>query len=210
VVAPNGVKSGRVGQTTAADDTGGEWGWGPEVMPGYGRSNSVASTAMSEHEKHTEFLKRCIHYDESARRLKLAEEIARIQCDMRCVGRAAWLMAILTALAVAGLVYPAILVENFHDVPQFVMNLVFALGLASLFCFLVFKGVGMVYRVKLDQRREECRELVTKLLESNLGKPANTLRRDNRAGEEGASRGREMVDTAPGSSTDRIERGSRS
>jgi len=179
-------------------------------MSSYGRFNGVASTTMSEHEKHTEFLKWCIHYDESARRLELAEEIARIQRDMRCVRRAAWLMAIITALAVTGLVYPAILVDNvFYNVPHFVVDLIFALGLASLFCCTVFMGLGMVYRVKLDQRREECRELVTKLLESNLSKPATTFRRANRAGEDGPSSVRELADTAPGSSTDRIKQGSR-
>ena len=94
---------------------------------------------------------------------------------------------ILTALAVAVLGYPAILVESFpYNTPQFIMNLVCALGLASPICLLVFMGLGMVYRRKLDQRREESRQLVAKLLASRLGKPVATpLRkmRDNRAGE---------------------------
>ena len=154
-------------------------------MREYRNANGVASTVMSEHQKHTEFLRQCIRYDESAKRQELAEGISRIQYDMRCVQRAAWLMAILTALAVAGLVYPAILVENFpYNVPQFVVNLIFAVGLASLFCFLVFMGLGMVYRMKLDQRREECRQLVTNLLESRLGKPVTTPLRDNQVGAE--------------------------
>jgi hypothetical protein len=66
------------------------------------------------------------------------------------------------------------------------VNLVCALGVASLICLLVFVGLGMAYRKKLDQRREECRLLVTRLLESRLGKPVATpLRdmRDHRAGE---------------------------
>ena len=142
---------------------------------------------MSEHQKHTEFLRHCLRYGESAEHQTLEEKITQIQRDERCVQRAVWLMAVLTALAVAGLGYPVILVENFpYNVPQFILNLACALGLASMICLLVFLGLGMVYRRKLDQRREESRQLVTKLLASRLGKPVATPsrdRRDNRAGE---------------------------
>jgi hypothetical protein len=146
---------------------------------------------MSEHEKHTDFLTRCIQYTESARCQKLAEEIRQIQCDARCVQRAVWLMAILTALVVAGFVYPVILVENFpYNLPQSAVNLILALGLASLISLLAFCGLGMVYRWKLDQRREECRELVAKLLESHLGKTVTAPLRSNpvSAGSLGAAR----------------------
>ena len=153
-------------------------------MPG---TNGVASTMMSEHQKHTEFLRHCLRYGESTEHQALDKRITQIQRDERCVRRAVWLMAILTALVVAGLGYPAILVENFpYSAPQFIVNLICALGLASLICLLVFAGLGMAYRKKLDQRREECRQLVTRLLESRLGKPVATpLRdmRDHRAGE---------------------------
>jgi hypothetical protein len=153
-------------------------------MPG---ANGVASTMMNEHQKHTEFLRHCLRYGESTEHQTLDKKITQIQRDERCVLRAAWLMAILTALAVAGLGYPAILVDSFPDnTPQSIVNLICALGLASLVCLLVFMGLGMAYRNKLDQRREECRQLVTKLLESRLGKPVATPSRDlqdNRAGE---------------------------
>ena len=150
-------------------------------------ANGIASTMMSEHQKHTEFLRHCLRYGDSAEHEALEKEIAQIQRDKCCVQRAMWLMAVLTALAVAGLGYPVILVENFpYNVPQFILNLACALGLASLICLLVFAGLGMVYRRKLDQRREECRQLVTKLLASRLGRPVATPlrdRRDNRAAE---------------------------
>ena len=142
---------------------------------------------MSDHEKHTEFLRQCILYDESARRQELHEGITQIQRDARCVRRAAWLMAMLTALVVAGLGYEMILVDNFpYNLPQFIINLICALGMGSLISLLAFMGLGMVYRMKLDQHREECRQLVARLLESRLGKPVTTPLRDmpdNRAGE---------------------------
>jgi hypothetical protein len=149
-------------------------------------ANGVALTTMSEHQKHTEFLRHCILYDESARRQELHERITQIQRDARCVRRAMWLMAMLIALVVAGLGYEMILVDNFpYNMPQLIINLVCALGLGSLISLLAFMCLGMVYRMKLDQRREECRQLVARLLESRLGKPVTTpLRdmRDNRAG----------------------------
>ena len=153
-------------------------------MPG---TNGVASTMMSEHQKHTEFLRHCLRYGESTEHQALEEKITQIQRDERCVQRAVWLMAILTALVVAGLGYPVILVENFpYSAPQFIVNLICALGVASLICLLVFVGLGMAYRKKLDQQREECRQLVARLLESRLGKPVTTPlldMRDNRVGE---------------------------
>ena len=146
---------------------------------------------MSEHQKHTEFLRHCLRYGDSTEHQALDKSITQIQRDERCVQRAVWLMAILTALAVAGLGYPAILVENFpYTVPQFIVNLICALGLASLICLLVFAGLGMAYRKKLDQRREECRQLVTRLLESRLGRPVTTPLRDMRDNGGGEGDGR--------------------
>jgi hypothetical protein len=142
---------------------------------------------MSEHEKHTEFLRHCLRYGESTEHQALEKEITQIQRDVRCVQRAVWLMAILTALAMAILGYPAILEESFpYNFPQFTLNLICALGLGSLICLLVFVGLGMAYRNKLDQRREECRQLVMRLLETRLGKPVATPlqhMQNNRAGE---------------------------
>jgi hypothetical protein len=141
---------------------------------------------MRDHHQQTEFLKRCLGYDESARCRELKQEITRIQRDERCVQRAVWLMAVLTALAMAGLGYPAILLANFpYSAPQSIVNLVCTLGVASLISLLVFVIIGMVYRKMLDQRREECRLLVTKLLEARLGNPLSTLWRERSAGDEG-------------------------
>ncbi len=146
---------------------------------------------MSEHQKHTEFLRQCILYDESARRQELHERITHIQRDARCVRRAAWLMAMLIALVVAGLGYEVILVDNFpYNLPQLIINLVCALGIGSLISLLAFMGLGIVYRMKLDQQREECRQLVARLLESRLGKPVTTPLRDMRNNRNGEGDGR--------------------
>lgn len=159
--------------------------WLGEHTREWRRANAVVSTTMSEHQRHTEFLRQCIVYDESARCQELDEGINRLQRDLRCVWRAVWLMFGLTSLMVAGLGYGVILADNLpYNIPQFMVNLICGLGLGSLICLLAFVGLGMLYRMKLDHRREECRQLITKLLESRLGKPITTSLRDDRVGKE--------------------------
>ena len=71
--------------------------------------------------------------------------------------------------------------SNFpYNLPQYVINIVCGLGMGSLISLLAFVGLGMVYRRKLDQQRDECRQLVARLLESRLGKPVATPLRDRR------------------------------
>jgi hypothetical protein len=109
----------------------------------------------------------------------LEQEITRLQRDARCVRRAAWLMAVLMALALTGIAYARILLENYaYNVQQLVPSLLYALGGGSLISFLAFAGLGMVYRRKLDLRREECRQTVARLLESRLGNPVATSCRE--------------------------------
>lgn len=141
---------------------------------------------MSEHQRETAFLRHCIRYDESPGRRALEDRIIQIQRDEGCVRRAIWLMALMTALAVVVLCYAAVLVDNFaYNTPQFIITSICALGLASTICLVVFVGLKVVYRRKLDQRREECRQLVTRLLESRLGQPVTAPWRKGRVGDGG-------------------------
>jgi len=139
------------------------------------------------------------------------DEIIRIQRDARSVRRAVWLMAILAALAVFGLGYGMILVNNFpYNVPQFIANIFCALVVSWLICIIAFAGLGMIYRMNLNRRREECRRIVTRLLESRLGKPVTISLRDNHADGGDACVIRELVETAQGSLIGRIEQKSKS
>jgi len=95
-------------------------------------------------------------------------------------------MVMLTALAAVVLGYGVVLVDNFpYNTPQFIIDIICALGVGSLLCLVFFVGLELFYRWKLDQRREECRLLVTKLLEARLGNPLSTLWRERSAGDEG-------------------------
>ena len=100
----------------------------------------------------------------------------QLQRNERCVRRAMWLMVLLVALSMAGLCYSAVVPADDPQsmsqlVMQFASKVFCALGLGSLICLVAFAGLGVVHRNKLDQRREECRRLAAKLLESRLGKP---------------------------------------
>ncbi len=108
-------------------------------------------------------------------------------------------MAILTALALAGLGYGVILVDRFpYNLSQFTSNLVCSFLLGSLISILGFIGLEIVYRNKLNQQREEFRQLVTKLLESRLGKPVSAPLQDNRVGEDRTVRVANEVSDSPG------------
>jgi hypothetical protein len=135
---------------------------------------------MSEHQKDTEFLRRIIVYGDTEEHHELEKRIAQVQRDERCVQRVA-LGALLFALAaMVGLAYTAILEENFpYNESQFLVTILYAVFLASLISVVTFSILLMVYRKRLNQLREECRHLVTKLVEFHVStgkseKPART------------------------------------
>lgn len=154
--------------------------------------DSEKTEMMSEHQKETAFLLRCLGCDDSAEHQSLDSRITQLQRDERCAGRAVWLMAVLTALAVAGLGYAAILIEDLPwDTSHLLVKIVSTLGLTSMICLVAFAGLRMVYRLKLNQRREEGRHLIARLLESRLGIPLPAPGRDRRLG--GVNRGTAQV-----------------
>ena len=122
------------------------------------------------------FLRQAILYDDTAERHKLEQRITQIERDARCLLRAIWLMVLLTAVGIAGLCYCAVFLADFpENMTQFttwiVVKVFGALGLGSAISLLAFMCLGIAYRRELNSRREECRGLIAKLLESRLGKP---------------------------------------
>jgi len=131
---------------------------------------------MSERQRDTEFLRWCIGYDDTAERHKLEARIAELQRNEICVRRASWLMAVFTALALAGLGYAAVFLADYplrlsQFTTELIIRILCALGGGSLVCMVSFVGIGAHYRSELDQQRDDCRKLATKLLESRLGPP---------------------------------------
>ena len=129
----------------------------------------------SEHQKQTAFLRHCLIYDDTEERHKLEERISQIQYDEICVRRAVWLMALFAALSMAGLGYSAVFMAKYplnlsEITSQWIIKLLCALGVGSIICLVAFLSLGMIYRKDLDLRREECRQLAMKIMESRLGK----------------------------------------
>ena len=125
---------------------------------------------MSEHRTETGFQTHSIVFDDGDPRRKLEERIAQVQRDEGCVQRAASLMALFVVLGAVGFGYGAVLEENFpYGQSSFVIKLICEIGLAALISLVAFVGLLLSYRNKLNRLREECRGLVTKILESHLG-----------------------------------------
>ena len=134
---------------------------------------------MSDYHRETAFLRQCIRYDDTAEHHQLETRITELQRDERSVRRAVWLMALFAAMAMAGLGYAAVFLAEYplnasQLTARFVIKGLFALGLGSLIYLVAFVGLGVVYRKELDQRRDDCRQLATKLMELRLGKPFTT------------------------------------
>lgn len=149
-----------------------------------------AAVSMSEHPRQTEFLRQCLLYDDTAESRLLGESIAQVQEDERRVRRGLCLMAGLAGLAVVGLCYSAVFLayypENIWGFTSRLVTQVFcALGLVATVCLLVFLYLGRHYRRELDEHREQCRQVITAVMESRLGKPVappSRVRGDIQAG----------------------------
>jgi len=120
------------------------------------------------------YLRQFIAHDASDERHEMEAKIMQAERDERCVRRAVRLMALLGALALVGLGYSAVLMEDYpQNVPRFFTHLVVrvscVLGVASLISFLAFAGVWGFYRQDLAKRRDECRRLAAKILEARMG-----------------------------------------
>jgi len=125
---------------------------------------------MTEHQRETAFLRRIIRHDDSDESRELEKSIEQVQRDKRCVQRVAAVTALFPLLGIAGVAYGTILLENFPSKESELVSWVLcAVSLASLICLVAFAGLLTVYRKKLNRLREECRQLVTRLLESHLG-----------------------------------------
>lgn len=125
---------------------------------------------MSEHHKHTEFLKHCLGYDDSAKRHQMVEKLVRLQHELRIVRKAFWLVALLMVPAAIGFVFADFLLQHFsHNAQRSIMNIMLAIILGLVISLAAFGVMGMVLRRKLHRQREECHQFLKGLLAARLG-----------------------------------------
>ena len=131
---------------------------------------------MSENERETDFLGHCLLYDDSGDGHQLQQRITQVKREERCVRRALkWLM-VAALLAFSGLCYSVLFMPEHPGTVspmtrQVITNTLSVIGLGSLICMLGFRILVSMYRRELEKRREQCRQMALKLLESRLGKP---------------------------------------
>lgn len=129
-------------------------------------------TVMNEHQKETAFLRHIIRYDDTVARHRLEEKMIEVERNERSMRRAVYLMGGLTALALAGLGYSIVFLESFPESKsQLILKIFGGLGLAAVLCLPGFIIFWIIHRRSLDEQREVCRRLITKLLEARLGAP---------------------------------------
>jgi hypothetical protein len=132
---------------------------------------------MREHHREMTYLRKFIAHDDTSERHKVEAKITQAERDERCLRRAVWLMVVLAALAAVGLGYAAVFLEDYpQNLPRFFTHFMVrgscALGLASLVSLICFVGLWALYRKGLHERRDECRRLAAKVVESRLGRAA--------------------------------------
>ena len=130
------------------------------------------SARLSEHEREVSFLRYLMLYGDTNECMEQEEKITHAERNEHCARRAVKLMVVLTGLSLLGLGYAALLLEDFPpNTSQFLTRIFCALGLASLTSLLAFVALWLISRGELNEHREGCRRLVTKIVESRLGKP---------------------------------------
>ena len=134
---------------------------------------------LSDHQREMSFLRHMMLYSETEERHELEAKLTGAEINERSARRAVWLMAVLTGLALAGLGFAAIMLVDFpQNTSQLIIRIFCALGLASLVSLIAFVGYWIISHATLDDRREDCRRLVTRIVESRLGKPADRSSRE--------------------------------
>jgi hypothetical protein len=130
------------------------------------------SPEPTAHESEMLFLRRLMRYDHSDESQVLEGKMHQAERNERCARRAVWLMALLTAVAVAGFGYAAIMSDGFPiNKSQVIIRAFCVLGLASLVSLIAFISYWLVSRAAISEQRDECRQLVTRIVEARLGKP---------------------------------------
>jgi hypothetical protein len=116
---------------------------------------------MSDYNKETAFLRNILCHDKSFKSRHVGESITRVQRDQACMRKAAF-----TAAALAVLAYIFSHAEFFQSEPRIRLWALTVAGLAAAICSVAFLFVLLVYRVILDRLRDQCRDIVSKLVEN--------------------------------------------
>jgi hypothetical protein len=169
------MKTSRLPLDTFGEQAGlGESGWTDAGHSVWEQLHYICRTSgPSGHQREMLFLRRLMLDDNTDERRELEQKLARTERKECCAQRAMWWMGILTAVAIAGLGYSLIVLEDYpSDFTSAIIRIFCALGLSAIVSLLAFFAFWSLCRNELNKQREQCRRLVMRIVESRLGKPA--------------------------------------
>jgi hypothetical protein len=127
---------------------------------------------MTEYRKQATFLKNLLAYSDSEEQSRLQERLAQAEKNEHCLICACRLVGLIALFGLAGLGYSAVLLpEFFNNSSHFLVQFFCALGLGSSMCLLVFVCLWLYYRGSVNRIHEECRRIITKMLQARLVLP---------------------------------------
>jgi hypothetical protein len=131
---------------------------------------------ITEYRRQVAFLKTLLSLSETDEHRQLQERLAQAEKNEHCLLCACRLVGMLGALGLMGLGYSAVLLpEFFHNSPHLLVQFFSALGLGSAMCLVVFLGLWLYYRGAANRIHDECRRIVTRMLESRLRLPEHAF-----------------------------------
>ena len=124
---------------------------------------------MTEYCKQAAFLRMLLAYEDADKRRELQEHLAQAEKNERCVLVATRLVGVIAAMGLAGLGYSAVLLPEFFNTSSHILVQFFsALALGSAMCLTVFVGLWLYYRGALNRVHDECRRVITRMIEARL------------------------------------------
>jgi|SRR5215475_10783762 len=124
---------------------------------------------MTEYRRQVTFLKTLLSYSDAEEHCQLQDRLAQAEKNEKCLLCACRLVGLIGAFGVLGLGYSAVLLpEFFHRSSHVLIQFFSALGLGSAMCLLVFVGLWFYYRGAVNRIHDECRRIITRMLESKM------------------------------------------
>jgi len=115
-------------------------------------------------------------YDDNTEHRAVCERLSVAERNEHCLLSACRLVGVIALLGLAGLGYSAVLLPEFFDNRTHVVIRFFgALGLGSLMCFTVFFGLWLWYRGAVNRIHDECRRVISAMLESRFKTTTTTF-----------------------------------
>ena len=108
-------------------------------------------------------------YDDTKEHRALCDRMLSAEKNERCLLCACRLVGLIALLGLVGIGYSAVLLPEFFDNRTHVVIRFFtALGLGSSLCFGVFLALWFWYRSAANRIHNECRRVITSMLDSQL------------------------------------------